>query len=91
MLHAAKLEIAKDLIETGKIHVFRDIFLYLPKTEMSKQLGINYSRFLGLIKNPRRLRYDEVYAMARILDVSARKISELVHNQLDTVRKDHYL
>lgn len=88
MAKNAKLKIAKDLIESGKIKTFEDIFLYVTRSEISKKLGINYTRFLTLIKNPKKLRYDETYSLANILDVQAKNISELIHNQLDAKKTE---
>jgi len=51
-------------------------------------MGINYTRLRGLIQNPKKLRYEEAYLLAKILDVQARDISELIHNQLDTKKGD---
>lgn len=79
----AKIGIAKDLIESGKLKSFEDIFLYVTKTDVAKKLGINYTRFRMLIKDPRKLRYRETYSLANIFNVSARAISELVHNQIE--------
>jgi hypothetical protein len=78
-----KLKILKDLIESGKIQVFRDIFLYIARTEIASSLGINYTRFLDLIKDPKRMRYSETCSLGKILDVAPRKISELIHNQIE--------
>ena len=82
----ARLKIAKELIESGNLKTFRDIFLYVPKTEISRKLGINYTRFLTLVKNPKRLRYEETYSLARIFEVSVRTLSELIHNQVEMRR-----
>jgi len=86
MLSEPKLEIAKDLLESGKIKTFRDLFLYVPKTGIAKELGVNYGRFLGLIKKPGRLRYDESIAIARIFHVSPQIISQIILTQLEQTR-----
>jgi hypothetical protein len=53
------------MYKTSKIKRFKDIFLYLAMTEVAKQLGINYTRFRALAKNPSRLRYEESSAIAK--------------------------
>lgn len=83
----SRLKIVKDLIRDGRLSAFANIFDYIPKTEISKQLGINYTRFLSLVKNPKRLRYEEAISIARILGVSPRQISELIHSQLEQKKK----
>jgi hypothetical protein len=82
------LKIAKDLIESGTLKYFRDIFRDVPKTEISKRLGINYTRFREPIKNSKRLRYAETYSIPNIFQVPARTISELIHNQVETRKSD---
>jgi hypothetical protein len=83
MLNPEKAEIVKGLIDEERLKTFQDIFIYITKTEVARELGINYTRFLGLTKNPKNLRYSETYAIAKLLKVDAKSISRLVHNQLD--------
>jgi hypothetical protein len=84
MANNTRIKIAKDLIETGKLKSFQDIFIYASRTDIAKRMGINYTRFCTLVKNPKRFRYEETYSIAHIFQVSARAISELIHNQIDT-------
>ena len=81
-----RLKVVKDLIESGSIRTFADIFLYIHKTPISLKLGIKYARFLKLAKDPKRFRYEETASIAAIFQVSQRLISELVHNQME-IRK----
>lgn len=80
-------EIVKNLIEGGQITEFRDIFLYVTKTQVAKQLGIGYTRFIKLVKDPKPFRYREIYMLAAVLKVPARNISELIHNQIDKKKR----
>jgi hypothetical protein len=83
MIDAGKIEIARQLIEGSNIKTFGDIFKYLPRTAVASQMGINYGRFLTLIRDPRRLRYSETYALAKILGVKPARLSEMIHYQID--------
>ena len=83
MLNPEKAEIVRGLIEEERLKTFRDIFIYITKTEVARELGINYTRFLDLTENHKNLRYSESYALAKLLKVDAKSISHLVHNQLD--------
>jgi len=87
MASEKRAEIVKNLIDKDALKEFQDIFLYVKKTDMARQLGINYTRFLNLVKNPKRLRYEETYTLAHILGVQARAISDLIHNQIDKPMK----
>jgi len=87
MANDSRVKIVKSLIEEGKLEQFQDIFLYVKRTEISKAIGINYTRFLKLVKNPAKFRYEEGVNIARVLQVSPRLISELVHSQLDAKKR----
>jgi plasmid maintenance system antidote protein VapI len=82
-----KLRIVKESIEKESLKRFSDIFHTLSKDDMADNLHINRTRFRDLVKHPLPLRISEIYRMAKILDVKARLISQLIHNQLDTPAK----
>lgn len=82
-----KAEIAKNLIQEGKIHDFKDIFLYVEKKYIHTKTGMNYYRLLRLVKNPKLIKFEDVYNIARSLQVDARNISALIHNQIDNKKK----
>jgi len=87
MAKESRKKIVKELITEKRLPTFAAIFDYLPKTEFSQTMGINYTRFLNLVKNPKRLRYEETISIAKILGVSPRLISELIHNQIEVRKK----
>jgi hypothetical protein len=82
-----KLNIAKNLILEGKIKEFQDIFRYLEKKYLTEKMGLNYYRLLRLVKNPKFMRFEDVYNISHALGVPPFKISELIHNQIDSKRK----
>lgn len=84
MLDAAKIEVARHLIEGGSIKAFSDIFKYLPRTAVAQKMGINYGRFLSLLKDPKGLRYTETYTLAKILKVQPSRLSEMIHYQIES-------
>lgn len=87
MANDSRLTIVKNLILEERLPAFRDIFLYVPKTGLAKSLGINYTRFLKLTKDPRRFRYGEIILLARIIGVPALSLSKLIHNQIEGKKK----
>jgi len=87
MAKESRVKIVKKLIDDNRLPAFANIFDYLPKTEFANSMGINYGRFLTLVKNPKRLRYEEAISIAKIIGVTPRQISELVHNQIEAKRK----
>lgn len=84
MAKQTREEIVKNLILTGNLKEFRDIFLYVHRTDIASQMGINYTRFLNLVRNPKPLRFSEVYTLAHILNVPARNITDLIHQQIES-------
>jgi plasmid maintenance system antidote protein VapI len=80
-------KIIKELIEEEKVQTFAAIFDYITKTEISRALGINYTRFRSLVDDPKRLRYEEAISIARVLGVTPRQISELIHNQVEAGKR----
>jgi hypothetical protein len=84
----SRVLVVKNLIETGNIKQFKEIFLYIHKKYVRDKLGVNYSRFLNLIKNPKKFRYEETQFIANIFHVTHRSISELIHNQMDASKPE---
>jgi hypothetical protein len=82
-----KLEIAKELLEEGKIKTFGGIFDYVSKTSISAKLGINYKRFLRLAANPIQIKYRETYSIAKLLGVDPKLISGIIHSHIDSQTK----
>jgi len=83
-----RINILKNLIESKFLTNFKDIFLYIPKTEASKRMGINYKTFVRNTGNPKKLRYEFTQSLAKIIDVPPISISQLIHNQIDTKKPD---
>ena len=54
----------KVLIESGIITEFNQIFLYIPKSVVSEDMGINYSRFVRLLRQVELFRLKELIIMS---------------------------
>lgn len=78
----------KNLIDTGNIKKFKEIFMYVKKKQLHDQMGINYNRFLRIIKNPKKFQYEDSYHLANIFNVTPRQISDIIHNQIDNPEPD---
>lgn len=74
----------KNLIETGNIKQLKEIFLYIKKKQLHSLMGINYNRFLRIIKNPKKFQFEDAYQIAIIFKVTPRQVSDLIHAQIDT-------
>ncbi|MGN6212020.1 hypothetical protein [Parafilimonas sp.] len=77
----------KNLIDTGNIKQFDEIFLYIKKKQLHERMGINYNRFLRILKNPKKFQFEDAYQVATIFDIDPRQASELIHNQIDNSSK----
>ena len=87
MEQEAKVKIVKELIQEGKLVEFKDIFGYVHKKHIHTKTGMNYYRLLRVVKNPKLIKFEDIYSIARVLQVPARAISSLIHNQIESKKK----
>ena len=71
----------KVLIESGIITEFNQIFLYIPKSVVSDDMGINYSRFVRLLQQVELFRLKELIMMSGFFEVDGKAFIELAHSQ----------
>jgi hypothetical protein len=80
-LRDARYDIIKVLIEAGKITSIQDIFTYIPKTIVYKDLGINFNRFDRAIIDPSIFRLAELKELAKMFNMDPRKMIDLAYMQ----------
>lgn len=73
------------LFETGHIKSFRDIFLYIPKTTVYKDLGINFDRFVRAIDDPSIFRLKELKTIGELFGIDPKEIIDMAYEQAMTV------
>ncbi len=71
----------KNLIESGHIALFREIFDTLPKSVVYKDLGMNNDRFTNLMNNVELFLLNDLFRIADLIETEKRKILEVVYNQ----------
>ncbi|MDF2190158.1 hypothetical protein [Paraflavitalea sp. CAU 1676] len=71
----------KQLIESGHITEFKQIFTYLPKTVLAGDLGTNNNRMTRLINNVHEFTLEELDRISQLIDVSYDAMNVLVNNQ----------
>jgi len=76
----------KVLIESGHIKCIRDIFQYIPKTVVYRDLGINFNRFDRAIRDPSIFRLAELRELAEMFRVDAKKLIDMAYEQSLTVK-----
>lgn len=73
--------IVKKLIEGKQINSFREIFDYIPKSSVYRDLGINYDRFNRILKQIQGFKLEELYQLANLIDVDEKTLLDLAHSQ----------
>jgi DNA-binding Lrp family transcriptional regulator len=71
------LEMGRQLLREGKVN-FRSLFDYVPYNVIARKMGISPVRFLNLILEPKNLKVEQIYRLAKILDVDPAKMTKMV-------------
>ena len=77
----------KSLIETGGIKSFREIFDYIPRKVVYKDLGVNYSRFKRLLDYPDLFTLRELITLSGLFSIDAKIIIDLAFTQCENDKK----
>jgi hypothetical protein len=85
-LKDARYDIIKVLIAAGKITSISDIFVYIPKTIVYQDLGINFNRFVRAITDPAIFKLGELRKLAEMFGVDAKKIVDMAYEQSLTLK-----
>jgi hypothetical protein len=72
----------KVLKNSGHIKTFRDIFNYIPKTVVYKDLAVNFKRFSKAIINPASLTLGELQTLADFFEIDAKEILDMAYEQM---------
>lgn len=75
----------KILIESGHIKSIKDIFTYIPKTTVYRDLGVNFNRFDRAINDPSVFRMQELIILSELFQVDAKKLIDMAYEQMLTV------
>jgi len=80
-------ETIKVLIEAGHIKQFEQIFDTVSRTNMAKDLGMNYQTFIYRLNRPVAFTLEQLFAIAKLIGVERRIIIDLVINQVDSKKR----
>ncbi len=83
MVRDRRYKTIKNLIESGHITAFCEIFDTLPKSVLYQDLGINHTRFTKLLENVELFMLNDLFRIADLLDTDKTNIVELVLKQYD--------
>jgi len=78
MVKDLRYETVKFLIEGGKIQAFSQIFNYLPKTVMGRDLRTSSARMTKLISNPEHFSISDILLVANLIGVESRIVWDLI-------------
>ena len=73
-----RYDLIKTMFNDGKIKALNDIFKYIPKTVLAKDLGKKVDRFTALINKVERFTLEELFRIAKLCDLENSQILELV-------------
>lgn len=77
----------KVLIETGHIKSIKEIFLFIPKTTVYKDLRVNFNRFDRAIADPSIFRMKELMILSELFGIDARKFIDMAYEQILEVKQ----
>ena len=75
-----RYDLIKPMIENGKIIFFNDIFKYIPKTVVAKDLGKKVDRFNTLMSRVEEFMLQDLFIIAGFFEIDEDVIVRLVMN-----------
>lgn len=73
-----RYEIIKPMLKEGKIESFLDIFKFIPKSIVAKDLGKKIDKFSFLMDHIEKFTYEDTFTLARFCDISVPQMLKLV-------------
>lgn len=77
-----RYQIIKPMLNEGKITTFQDIFLFIKKSVVAKDIGKRNSRFTELINNVDDFTVKELKIIARLCDLTIDEMFKLISAEL---------
>lgn len=76
-----RYDLINPMLSQGQIVSFTDIFKYIKKTVVANDLGKKVDRFTIMMEQPKKFSVEDVYEMANLFSIDARKMFELIYNE----------
>lgn len=76
----------RPMFRSGDIRVFKDIFLYIKKTVVAKDIGKSGRRFTFLLSRPEKFTVEEAMTVGKLCDLSFEEIMGLIKAQVESRR-----
>lgn len=78
----------KRLIEKGDITEFNEMFTYIPKTVVARDLGAAPARFSEKMNLIEKFTLQDMFSIAKLLDVESIAVLKLADNQYSVQKKN---
>jgi hypothetical protein len=82
----SRYDLIEVMIAKGNITQLSDIFKYIPKTVVAKNLGIKVARFSAMIKKVQKFRLEELFQIARHCKITRMRILQLAEAEYGNKR-----
>lgn len=76
-----RYNLIRPMIDSGDIVSFNDIFNYIPKTIVAKDLGKKVDRFSALMNKVEGFTIGELYTIAKFCNISESQIYQLIEKE----------
>lgn len=76
-----RYDLINPMLSQGQIVSFTDIFKYIKKTVVANDLGKKVDRFTIMMEQPKKFSVEDVYEMADLFSIDAKKMFELIYNE----------
>lgn len=76
-----RYDLINPMLSQGQIVSFTDIFKYIKKTVVANDLGKKVDRFSIMMEQPKKFSVEDVYEMADLFRIDAKKMFELIYNE----------
>ena len=83
-----RYDLIKPMIASGNIVAFNDIFKYIPKTIVAKDLGKKVDRFNILMTHVEQFSLDDLFILAGFFDMENREMLNLVMNDYERSKQE---
>lgn len=83
-----RYDLIKPLIANGKIVAFNDIFKYIPKTIVAKDLGKKVDRFNILMSRVEEFTLQDLFIIAGFFDLQEWEILKLIMNDYERSKNE---
>lgn len=77
----ARYDIIKSLLRDGKVRTFSDIFLYVPKTIVARDLGTKVDRFTKLMNKVESFTLEEIFTIGKFCNMDEKEMLSLVMDE----------